>query len=173
MKIVENEVSGRGILYSLSMSVLRLFGMAEVDTAPDPALGEAAAIPSENLPEVWIEPDSNAMRAQSLLKRCKIKQRTFMIGRRGHISAATKTRIPDFLIPEAEPYTLSKCHCVIQRQPSGVLIFDEGSRFGTKVNGVRIGGKSSNIHEVELGCGEHSLVLGRRDSVYRFRLIIR
>ena len=49
---------------------------------------------------------------------------------------------------------------------------DLNSRFGTLVNGQRLGAAEGKARRVVLGRGEHDLVIGRRSSQNRFRLIV-
>jgi pSer/pThr/pTyr-binding forkhead associated (FHA) protein len=56
--------------------------------------------------------------------------------------------------------TVSRCHCLLQVAPPDVCVIDLGSRNGTYVNGVRVGGATSGeppcpLHEGdELRVGE-------------------
>lgn len=125
------------------------------------------------LAHVIIEPDSPEMRAQSLLRAREITKRYFTIGRRssGSIARARNT-LPDHLVAEKYPYTVSREHCEIERFPSGIYVRDLNSRMGTVVNGTRISSRQGHESEIVLGLGEHSVVLGRRDGVIRFRIIV-
>ena len=122
---------------------------------------------------VWIEPVSERARAQTLLKRRKIEQAVFTIGRRGALAVGKLGRQSeiDYLVSEHEPYLVSKRQCAIERVGEGIWIRDLGSRLGTLVNGVRLGGRRKQ-KEIQLPVGEHDLVLGPRDSPLRFKVIV-
>lgn len=122
--------------------------------------------------EVWIQPDSALTQSQSLLSKRKIDTDVFTIGRRGSGYVSSTQPLRDFALPQNEPYTVSKCHCQIHLSESGATVRDMESRYGTVVNGIRLGGRRAQLKELELGPGAHALVIGPRNSEYRFRLIV-
>ena len=123
--------------------------------------------------QVWIEPASERTMSQSLLTRREIEaEELFVIGRRGFGQGRYDYSNPGFQIRDHEPFTVSKRHCAISITDGGVLVEDLKSRFGTIVNGQRLGGAEGHPLTVVLGRGEHNLVIGRRKSENRFRLIV-
>jgi len=121
---------------------------------------------------LWIEPDSKKTRVQTLLRRRRIKEGVFVIGRRISVLDNGGAGAPDFQIAQHEPYTVSKRHCAIESTNKGVRVLDLGSRLGTLVNGIRIGGPSAKRMEILLEAGEHCLIVGPPNSGHRFRLTI-
>ncbi|MFP4166351.1 MAG: FHA domain-containing protein [Opitutales bacterium] len=126
-----------------------------------------------SFPHVRIDPDSDETREQTLLRGREIRQRNFLIGRRKTGAEPNPEQLPDFIVCEHEPFTVSKNHCLIELVEDGVVVRDLGSRFGCVLNGEKIGGAKGMVAEKRLGAGEHTLVLGRKDGPYRFRLTIR
>ena len=125
------------------------------------------------LVKVWIEPASAHTKSQSLLTRTEIEaDERFIIGRRGFGSGRYDYTRSGFQIRDHEPFTVSKRHCAVAITEEGVLVEDLDSRFGTLVNGQRLGAAEGKARRVVLGRGEHDLVIGRRSSQNRFRLIV-
>lgn len=127
----------------------------------------------KSLLKIRIEPDSPEMRSQSTLKACVVEGRRFTFGRRGSRRyVSPEAQLPDHRIANEYPYTISREHCELERREGAVIVRDLNSRLGTVVDGRRICCRKGRESEVSLGVGEYSLVLGRRDGVVRFRLII-
>ena len=125
------------------------------------------------LSDVLIEPDSPEMKAQSLLQARKIDKRYFSIGRRSsRPTALSEYALPDYLVAEKYPYTISREHCEIERTNSCISVRDLNIRLGTVVNGTRISSREGYESEIDLGFGEQSLVLGRSAGVIRFRVVV-
>lgn len=124
-----------------------------------------------NLVCVRIEPASEETRSQSLLAARAIKQPIFTIGRRSGLVGARAAEV-DFSIRQVEPYTVSRQHCAVELSKSTVVVRDLGGKFGVLVNGQRIGGRSNAPTSIQLDKGVHLLVLGPRDSIIRFNLIV-
>ena len=123
--------------------------------------------------KVCIEPASARTKSQSMLTRSEIDaEELFVIGRRCSGGGRYDYTNSGFQIRDHEPFTVSKRHCAISITENGVLVEDLKSRFGTIVNGKRLGGSENNPRCMVLGRGEHDLVIGRRNSENRFRLIV-
>ena len=123
-------------------------------------------------PVVWIVPDSDLTRSQSLLAKRRIEAKVFKIGRRSSGAINNSQPLADLLLPQGEPFTISRFHCELVIGTKSVVVRDLDSRFGILVNGVRLGERRSGRSEMKLRPGEYSLVIGPRDSEYRFRLIV-
>lgn len=131
------------------------------------AIESAESLDSE-LAEVWLEPDSEYTQAQSLLSKRQLVDRIFRIGRRGAFANTGAVDQLDYALAQNEPYTISKLHCELELRPTGVLVRDLGSRYGTKVNDLRLGERFSGKQSIALTKGRHCLVLGPRGSRFRF-----
>lgn len=124
------------------------------------------------LVEVRIEPDSPETKKQSLLKPRHIDKRVYHIGRWDQNAELSSGFQVDFLIRQPEPFTISRCQCAIELEQDHVMFHDMGGRYGTVVDGVRIGGRPDTPKSVRLEKGEHTLIFGPRNSVLRFKLIV-
>lgn len=122
--------------------------------------------------EATIEPDSELTRSQSLLSARRIEG-SFFIGRRGGAYPGNDGLKPNFALPESEPFTVSKLHCRLKIQGDALVYTDLDTRFGSLLNGERIGGDQSSVKEVCLPRGEHRLTVGGRDSLFKFKLTVR
>ncbi|MEM8867808.1 MAG: FHA domain-containing protein [Verrucomicrobiota bacterium] len=97
---------------------------------------------------------------------------SFKIGRRGSIGENYCGNKPDFLIAELEPFTVSRHHCSIKKTKNGAMIKDLGSKTGFMIMNERFGGRRGQKDRVEVGPGEHILILGPRGGHARFKLTI-
>ncbi len=77
----------------------------------------------------------------------------------------------DLYLSDEMPYNISRNHMSINFYRDQYYILDRGSSLGTIVNGVSIGGKSSNFKR-ELKKGENIVVLGAETSPYKFKIIV-
>lgn len=71
------------------------------------------------------------------------------------------------LFIKADSAVVSRNHFGIQRGEAGLCVIDRGSKTGTLVNGVKIGGGSAQF-KADLKPGENEVVAGDGDSPYRF-----
>ena len=118
---------------------------------------------------VRIEPDSEEMLKQDVLKSKLLRFYPFHFGRRA-LLAGKEGRIQNqLLIADRSPFRVSREHCIIDISGNFVFIEDKTSQLGTIVNGIPIGGKSSETR-VNLILGKNTLVLGGNDSQVRFRI---
>ncbi|PXA05011.1 hypothetical protein DDZ13_03335 [Coraliomargarita sinensis] len=148
-----------------------LFGRkdaAAIDSlAPSPTGGYTA-------PEVWLHPDSEELKKQTLLQARKIEQPVFSIGRRVSDSVHyPHDDPPDLLLVENPPYTLSRSQCAIEVSQDKVILRDLGSRAGTMLGKKRLRKSGRKPSSVVVPKGSHSLILGLRDGPFRFRLEVR
>ena len=72
---------------------------------------------------------------------------------------------------DQEPYQISLNHCALVRLGQRYFLIDRGSRLGTLVNGVTIGGRE-RAGCVELKDWTNEVALGDAGTPYRFRLTI-
>lgn len=123
------------------------------------------------VPTVLLHPDSDFLRGQSAAEPKKIERKVFRIGRRAssQINYPNENG-PDLLLFERAPYTLSRLHCQIEIDGDSVFLRDMGSRVGTKLGGRRLLAKKGETVAVEVPKGTHKLVLGGRESPFRFHL---
>ncbi|MFP4069345.1 MAG: FHA domain-containing protein [Opitutales bacterium] len=119
-------------------------------------------------------PKSSAAKQQTLLKKRRLSQSKLLIGRRGSIAELTASAMEDYLISQHEPYTVSKRQCLIEIRDGEVWLRDLKSRYGTVVNGRKIGGRNGTEKmEVRLRRGEHSLIPGPSASSFEFKIVVK
>ena len=121
--------------------------------------------------EVWLRPDTEELKKQTLMQARKIDQPVFLIGRRSSETIAyPHENPPDLLIFENSPYTLSKLQCQIEISEDQVILRDLGSRTGTILGNKRLLSRKRKPISMVVPRGSHSLILGSREGPYRFRL---
>ena len=118
---------------------------------------------------VRIEPESEETLRQDSLKSKLIRFYPFYFGRRAQIVGQEPRLQNQFLISDRPPFRVSRKHCIIDVSSNFAFVEDKTSQLGTIVNGIPIGGKSSETR-VNLILGTNTLVLGGQDSQVRFRL---
>jgi CRP-like cAMP-binding protein len=115
-----------------------------------------------------LEPDSEEARAQSAMQKQTLTSFPFVFGRRAEIAACvdlfSKTRM---LIGDRMPYRVSRTHCAIEKEKGAYFVQDRGSKLGTIVNGVSIGGGAKEMR-ARLKVGANTVVLGPAKSAIRF-----
>lgn len=127
----------------------------------------------DTVSEVWIYPDSEELIKQTALEARKIDQPIFRIGRRVSDSVHyPDNSAPDLLIFENAPFTLSRLQCQIEIESSKVILRDMGSRLGTRLGEKRLRSNFRESSSLIVPKGEHTLILGRRDGPFRFRLVV-
>lgn len=77
----------------------------------------------------------------------------------------------DLVIPDREPFNVSRNHCMIVCVDTRCFIIDRGSRLGTILNGTMIGG-GKRTARVELRDGDNEVALGSSHTPYRFRVTV-
>jgi hypothetical protein len=120
---------------------------------------------------VRIECESLEMQQQTALHGRVVQAYPFHFGRRASLAGVESVMSNQLLIADRPPYRVSRQHCILDRNESGVFVEDQISKLGTIVNGRSIGGKNPESR-VRLSVGENSLVLGGFDSQVRFKLTV-
>ena len=122
-------------------------------------------------PRLDILPDSGETSSQTALRRRTVKYFPYIIGRRGEVPGLGLFAENRLLVSDRAPYRVSRNHCRLEMDDDAFYLHDDGSRLGTIVNGIGIGGPHSE-RSIRLNPGENTLVLGTPDSQIRFKLII-
>ena len=96
----------------------------------------------------------------------------FRIGRlsRTDLSSSAKQ---DLLLPDNQPYSISRNHVVFERENGKVFLVDLDSSCGTIVDNIAIGQKDRGEGRVELSCGQHTIAIGGADSPFLFQATVR
>lgn len=79
----------------------------------------------------------------------------------------------DLMLPDSAPLQISRHHLAFVAHEGRVGIVDRGSRLGSWVDGQQLGGPSGLSGPVFFTGSEGLLVLGSRDSPYRYRVSLR
>ncbi len=89
----------------------------------------------------------------------------------GGISAIEEESSPldynNLVLKNVDTDIISRNHFAIQRNAAGLYVIDRGSKTGTIVNDVTIGGDSDSYKEY-LRVGDNTIIAGKEDSPYRF-----
>lgn len=120
-------------------------------------------------PTVELIPDSEETASQTVLQARTLTHFPFLIGRRGDVAGLGLFADNQLLIADRVPYRVSRNHCVIEHESGSFHVRDRGSRLGTVVNGIGIGGPHAK-KSVQLDSGENTLILGGADSQIRFKI---
>ena len=92
----------------------------------------------------------------------------FRIGRGGKVADDEN----ELMLPDEEPYQISRRHAAIVMQDGALGVIDRGSRLGCIVDGRRIGGHAPERGPAYFAGDRGVLVLGQSDSPYVFEVTI-
>ena len=92
----------------------------------------------------------------------------FRIGRVSRRSGPVSGE-PDLVIPDSPPYRISQFHLSLERRNDQIILVDQESRFGTKVNGILIGKVAGGEEEIPLPAGDSQILLGGSKMPYAFQ----
>lgn len=111
-----------------------------------------------------IKPTNEAAKAALGAKKFEVKEFPFRIGRKEENDVLG---INDLMLDDSMPYQVSPHHLLISLRNNTIELSDRGSKFGSLVNGVRIG-LSNRSKVVELKRGENEVIFGDIYSKIRF-----
>lgn len=104
-------------------------------------------------------------------KPLELKTVPFKIGRADRMDRLDPFAYDDLSLTDKEPFNVSRNHCSINLSGQGrFFIMDRGSRLGTLVNGVRVGG--GGLNQLNLSRSNNIIVLGNADSPFQYRVIL-
>jgi len=156
-----------GTQYARSSGVV-----ADLDDRDDLDNRESEVLEASGRLQVWIEGDCPVTQKLSACSRQQIETEVFTIGRRRSYVDGDYEVVPDLLITQEEPFSVSRVHCTVEVEADHVVVRDMRSRLGTLVNGERLGGPTARKFLATLERGEHQIVLGSRRGGLRLRLTI-
>jgi CRP-like cAMP-binding protein len=142
-------------------------------TAPGDADGEDGAAPVGQGARLRLLPQGEYLERLLRTEGVEVTSLPFRVGRNAVKGEPPPTEDNDLSFEDFKPFNLSRRHFVIEESRRGLVVRDCGSRLGTVVNGVRIGGKDvvgDNI--AALQTGENEIIAGTEQSPYRFTLQI-
>lgn len=95
----------------------------------------------------------------------------FYIGRLSRTDLASSAK-QDLLLPDIQPYSVSRNHLVFEKVNNTIVVVEEGSTCGTLIDGVHT--RTQGIeNRTELTMGEHTIAIGGPDSPFMFHAIVR
>lgn len=96
----------------------------------------------------------------------------FRIGRLSRTDLVTSAK-QDLLLPDNQPYSVSRSHVAFEKVDEKVFLVDQDSRCGTIVDNTPIGKRNGAVTRVELGLGPHVVAVGGADSPFLFQATVR
>jgi hypothetical protein len=151
---------------------LRSRGWATIDLAHLGDLGAADALGPTPPPVVAVLEGVTA-EAQGVLGRGSLRVTRFPYSVERGSEADRRLLVSDarLLLPDHEPFRVSRRHCMLLREEDRVWVVDTSSRLGTSVNGTMIGGATGRV-KAELLAGRNEVAIGGPRMPYRFRVTI-
>lgn len=132
-----------------------------------PVLARAAAETHKVILQPLSEESQTAINGPELV----IVKFPFKIGRKVDERKHDVFYYNDLSLPDTKPYNVSTSHLSITPLNDKFYIVDSGSRLGTIVNGVTVGGPLGR-RTAALEQYENELIIGTKASPYRFKIII-
>ena len=142
-------------------------------TGPAGTADEDAAAPVGQGAKLRLLPHGEYLERLMRADGLELNSLPFRVGRNAVKGEPPPTEDNDLSFEDFKPFNLSRRHFVIEASRRGLVVRDCGSRLGTVVNGVRIGGKDvvgDNI--AALQPGDNEIIAGTEQSPYRFTLQI-
>ncbi|TNE71838.1 cyclic nucleotide-binding domain-containing protein [bacterium] len=111
-----------------------------------------------------IKPTTEAATTALGSKKYDVSYFPFRVGRKDDMDMLG---INDLILNDIQPYQVSPHHLLISMRNNSIELSDRGSRFGSLVNGVRIG-LTNRSKVVELKRGDNEVIIGDVYSKLRF-----
>ena len=103
--------------------------------------------------------------------RAEVRKFPFRIGRESDHEGLSGFGRVDLALPDHRPYSVSRGHCLIERNGDGFVVRDCGSRLGTIVNGTPLGAEATETL-APLIPGENRLILGTEQGHHEYLVTI-
>jgi FHA domain len=101
----------------------------------------------------------------------RLGDRPFVVGRRPVAGEGLPPRLPDLMLDDTRPFSLSRNHFMIEQRHEGYHVRDLCSTLGTIVNGEPIG-NHFRTDDAPLRAGENEVVAGGVDSPFVFSVSV-
>jgi CRP/FNR family transcriptional regulator, cyclic AMP receptor protein len=170
-RVSRNPEIARDLLLRLSIRLRRiedkvagtLSNSVSEDAAPDYKipLGVAVSLAANNEP----------LRSRIGAAAIQLTHLPYIVGRIPEKDEQEALRHPDLLLPDHEPFRLSRDHFMIVQQDDRLLVWDLGSTLGTIVNGKAIGHHFMNDSAL-LHRGRNRILAGGWDSPFDFTVAV-
>jgi CRP-like cAMP-binding protein len=128
-----------------------------------------AGVPSRSQPSLTLEGITPQAAAALPLTPFEITQFPFRIGRQSPDPLVYN----DLMLPDSVPLQISRHHLALIAHEGRVGVVDRGSTLGSWVDGQQLGGPSGFSGPLFFTGSEGILVLGSRDSPFRYRVSLR
>lgn len=138
--------------------------------APGPAARRAIETGSGPV-RVSLLPDGKRVRTILGADRIPVERVPFAIGRNAGIEGLSSYDDIALSLDDRRPFNLSRRHFSIDSEGGALVVRDHGSYHGTTVNGFTLG-REDGPKTALLQTGENSLLAGKSDSPYRFRILV-
>ena len=99
--------------------------------------------------------------------RASIITLPFRVGGTAGEEEASPLDYNNLVLKNIDSNIMARNHFAIQRNAAGLYVIDRGSKTGTIVNDLPIGGETS-AYKADLKPGDNTIIAGREDSLYRF-----
>jgi pSer/pThr/pTyr-binding forkhead associated (FHA) protein len=139
----------------MALALLRLLSVAEV--------------PRGSQPRLTLEGITPRAAAALPVTPFEITQFPFRIGRQ----SPDPLIYNDLMLPDSVPLQVSRHHLALIAREGRVGVVDRGSTLGSWVDGQQLGGRSRLSGPLFFAGAEGILVLGNRDSPFRYRVSLR
>jgi CRP/FNR family cyclic AMP-dependent transcriptional regulator len=103
--------------------------------------------------------------------RAEVRKFPFRIGREMDHEGLSGFGRVDLALPDHRPYSVSRGHCLIERNGDGFIVRDCGSRLGTIVNGTPLGAEATET-SAPLVPGENRVILGTEQGHHEYLITV-
>lgn len=127
---------------------------------------------TQSIPMFLVANTPRAVQAMNGRKVLEITHFPFKAGRLSKRKLDNFLKNNDYYFKDELPFSFSRCHFAIVEHDGRYYFQDRGSRFGSVVNNIEVGGEEYNIREVRLRRGENSIRFGRKSKALSFTLLV-
>ncbi len=127
---------------------------------------------TQTIPVFLVANTPRAVQAMNGRKVLEITHFPFKAGRLSKRKLDNFLKNNDYYFKDELPFSFSRSHFAIVEHDDRFFFQDRGSRFGSIVNSIEVGGEEYNIREVRLRRGENSIRFGRKSKDLNFTLLV-
>ena len=127
---------------------------------------------TQTIPVFLVANTPRAVQAMNGRKVLEITHFPFKAGRLSKRKLDNFLKNNDYYFKDELPFSISRSHFAIVEHDGRFFFQDRGSRFGSIVNNIEVGGEEYNIREVRLRRGENSVRFGRKSKSLSFTLLV-
>jgi|GEM_PF-956650 len=147
------------------------FAFSKIKSTKNPQKIAQKLVVAGNITKLAISPASEKLNSQFQPMEITTAGLPFKIG--GYPENGEKNRRDQlhlYIASAINPLAVSRIHCEIAIENERLVVNDLGSRFGTIVNGNRIG-CGYGIYSADLQVGANEIILGNPDSNYKINVV--